>query len=42
MIKVQSILTSSGEERWFDLNENGASIIPIMKFIKYKGIRESP
>ncbi|PGF05949.1 transposase [Bacillus pseudomycoides] len=36
MIKVQSIITSSGEERWIVLNKNGDPIIPIMKFIKYK------
>ncbi|MGF9769637.1 tyrosine-type recombinase/integrase [Bacillus albus] len=36
MFKVQSIITSFGEERWMVLHNNGEPVIPVMKFIKHK------
>ncbi|MEQ3564109.1 hypothetical protein [Bacillus thuringiensis] len=36
MFKVQSIITSFGEERWMVLHNKGEPVIPIMKFIKHK------
>ncbi|MCU5182644.1 MULTISPECIES: hypothetical protein [Bacillus] len=36
MFKVQSNITSFGEERWMILHNNSEPIIPVMKFIKHK------